>query len=261
MLQPPSPEQFDADPNKQDEEEEEEPEQKTAYQKLLSTLSQPTSQDLSAESSDSEVEEEEELLEEGRVFDTVKAAFNILWSANDLFATVVTDEDGDPGDDQNSDEDKRDEQDTEEPLSTTVPEESKESGAEEFIDEEHESQFCLETNFTEEEEETDRSPEHKESTGKIHAYGMIPCTWQQEGAAEISLVYCPRLKTWPCQCLSLLVFMVLEKGNNCVSFLCFQFPQSKSLSKEMWNMFWFAFLQMCFPNIWTWNLARRTFRS
>lgn len=78
MLQPPSPEQFDADPNKQDEEEEEEPEQKTAYQKLLSTLSQPTSQDLSAESSDSEVEEEEELLEEGRVFDTVKAAFNIL---------------------------------------------------------------------------------------------------------------------------------------------------------------------------------------
>lgn len=85
---------------------------------------------------------------------------------------MVSDEDGDPGDEQNSDKDEGDEQDAEEPLSTTVPEERKENGAEEFIDEEHESQFCLETNFTEEEEETpeeERTPEHKDSTGKVHA--------------------------------------------------------------------------------------------
>lgn len=98
------------------------------------------------------------------------AALNILPSTNDLFAIVVSDEDGDPGDDQNSEEEKGDEQDAEEPLSTTVPQEGKESRAEEFIDEEHESQFCLETNFTEEEEEeTDNTPEHKESTGTIDA--------------------------------------------------------------------------------------------
>lgn len=82
---------------------------------------------------------------------------------------MVSDEDGDPGDDdQNSEEDKGGEHGAEEPLSTTVPQEGKESGAEEFIDEEHESQFCLETNFTEE-EETDHTPEHKDSTGTVHA--------------------------------------------------------------------------------------------
>lgn len=78
---------------------------------------------------------------------------------------MVTDEDGDPGDGQHSDEDTGGEQ--EEPLRTTAPEEGKENAAEEFIDEEHESQFCLETNFTEEEEDADRAPEHKDSTGRI----------------------------------------------------------------------------------------------
>ena len=84
---------------------------------------------------------------------------------------MVSDEDGDPGDDRTSDTDKEDEQDAEEPLGLTAPEKRKEDGGgEEFIDEEHESQFCLETNFTEdddEEEETDRTPEHKDSTGEF----------------------------------------------------------------------------------------------
>lgn len=67
--QPSSPEQSDVDPEELEEEEEEgEPEQKTAYQKLLSTLSQPTSNDQSEEeSSDEEEEDEKELLDEGGV--------------------------------------------------------------------------------------------------------------------------------------------------------------------------------------------------
>uniref|UniRef100_H3CU36 U3 small nucleolar RNA-associated protein 25 homolog n=1 Tax=Tetraodon nigroviridis TaxID=99883 RepID=H3CU36_TETNG len=127
---PPSPEQPVADPS-----------QKTAYQRLLSTLSRPSSHGLAEESSDGEEEEEEELLED-----------------------VGGDEDGDPGDGPNSDKEEADEHDAEEPSRAAVPEERKESGAEEFIDEEHESQFCLETNFTDEEEETDGSAENRDST-------------------------------------------------------------------------------------------------
>lgn len=107
---------------------------------------------------------------------------------------MVSDEDGDPGDDQRSDKDTGGEQ--EEPLSVTAPEE-RENGAEEFIDEEHESQFCLETNFTEEEEETDRAPEHKDSTGRIGH--------DNQKDLQISLDYNPRLKSWLCSSLSLLV--------------------------------------------------------
>lgn len=179
VLQPPSPDHFDADPHQQDEEEEEEPEQQTAYQRLLSTLSQPTSKELSEESSESE-EEEEELLEEGGLFylkhnkGSIKH-FVVNQCSLLLFVLVVSDGDGEPGEDQRSDEEKGGEEDAEEPLSTMVQEGKKENGVEEFIDEEHESQFCLETNFIdEEEEETDRTLEHHDSTGKIHAYrGMI----------------------------------------------------------------------------------------
>eukprot|EP00064_Thunnus_orientalis_P016529 superscaffoldBa00003301_g16595 len=60
---PASPEHSDADPDDL-EEEEDEPEQKTAYQKLLSTLSQPTSNDQSEEEESTDDEEgEEELLD------------------------------------------------------------------------------------------------------------------------------------------------------------------------------------------------------
>lgn len=177
-LQPPSPEHSDGDPNKQDEDEEEEPEQKTAYQKLLSTLSQTASNELSEESSDAEEEEEdEELLGEGEVFYLQhNGSSNKRFQSTNVpfafFVTAVSDEDGEHSEDQNSDEEKEDEQDGEEPSSMTVEEERKESGVDEFIDEEHESQFCLETNFMdqeEEEDEADRTPEHKDSTGKVHA--------------------------------------------------------------------------------------------
>ena len=68
LLQPSSPEQSDAELDEL-EEEEEEPEQKTAYQKLLSTLSQPTGDTQSEEEESSDEEEEEELfLEEGKLF-------------------------------------------------------------------------------------------------------------------------------------------------------------------------------------------------
>lgn len=38
--------------------------------------------------------------------------------------------------------------------------------------------------------------------------------------------------------LALLVFVhvAFEKGDNCMSFLCFRFTQYKFLSKKMWNM-------------------------
>lgn len=78
---------------------------------------------------------------------------------------VIADGDGEPGEGQSSDEEKAVEQDAEEPLSTMVQEGRNE--VEEFVDEEHESQFCLETNFMDEEkEEEDRTLEQKDSSGK-----------------------------------------------------------------------------------------------
>lgn len=78
---------------------------------------------------------------------------------------VIADGDGEPGEGQSSDEEKAVERDAEEPLSTMVQEGRNE--VEEFVDEEHESQFCLETNFMDEEkEEEDRTLEQKDSSGK-----------------------------------------------------------------------------------------------
>ncbi|XP_035530602.1 digestive organ expansion factor [Morone saxatilis] len=147
---PASPEHSDAEPDEFEEEEgddDDEPEQKTAYQKLLSTLSQATSNEQSEEeSSDDDEEEEEELLSEGD-------------------SDVVGDDSEDGDEDEGGEEEP---EDADEALTEAVEGEEmaeKEPGAEEFIDKEHESQFCLETNFTDEEgqEEVEGTAEHEDS--------------------------------------------------------------------------------------------------
>ena len=80
LSQPASPEQSDTEPDEL-EDEEEEPEQKTAYQKLLSTLSHPTSNDQEESSDDEEEEEEEEeLLVEGEFSSLTAAQANVSQS-------------------------------------------------------------------------------------------------------------------------------------------------------------------------------------
>ncbi|XP_041827240.1 digestive organ expansion factor [Melanotaenia boesemani] len=134
---PSSPEQSDADPEElEEEEDEEEPEQKTAYQKLLSTLSQPT-RDGQSEEEESTEDEEEELLDE--------------------------EESDGAGDGSEGDEDYVK---GEEELGEAHEEEEEEKKAgNEFVDKEHESEFCLETNFTDkgEQEEAEQSAHHDNS--------------------------------------------------------------------------------------------------
>ncbi|XP_029349830.1 U3 small nucleolar RNA-associated protein 25 homolog [Echeneis naucrates] len=123
-----SPEESDAEAG-ETEEEEDEPEPKTAYQKLLSTLSQPNRKDQSEEEESSDDEEEEE----------------------DLLSEENSDE-GEAGDEALTDED---EAQTE--LVEGEEGEEEEKINEDFIDKEHEFQFCLETNFTGEEEHEEDS--------------------------------------------------------------------------------------------------------
>ncbi|KAM7376645.1 hypothetical protein PAMP_006368 [Pampus punctatissimus] len=135
---PASPEQSDAEPDDL-EEDEEEPEQKTAYQKLLSTLSQHTSNDQSEEEESADDEDEEEEL--------------------------LGDSDGVGDDSEEGDEDEGEEEESEDADEVLTKgeeeEEEKQAGDEEFVDKEHESQFCLENNFMgEEQEDTESTAEH-----------------------------------------------------------------------------------------------------
>ncbi|XP_028251241.1 U3 small nucleolar RNA-associated protein 25 homolog [Parambassis ranga] len=143
---PSSPEQSDAESDELEDEEEDEPEQKTAYQKLLSTLSQSMSnaQSDEEESTDDEQEEEE----------------------------LVGDEDSDGVEHDSEDGDEENEGGEEEPAdgeeaSADVEEEDEEKKAEadeEFVDKKHESEFCLENNFMgKEEQDSEDTAQHRDS--------------------------------------------------------------------------------------------------
>lgn len=87
---------------------------------------------------------------------------------------IVGDSDGVRDENEDGDEDEGGEEepeDADEALTEAVEGEEvmeKEAGVEEFEDKEHESQFCLETNFVDEggHEETESTTEHDDIKGK-----------------------------------------------------------------------------------------------
>lgn len=157
MLQPPSPEHSDAEHDEL-EDEEADVEQQTAYQKLLSTLHQPGINDSEEESTDDE--DEEELLDEGElIFFLAHWGWDRPTHISQLSIAVlllVGDSDGVGNDSEHGDEDEGEggEESADEADVEAVDGEEKGAG-DEFVDKDHETQFCLETNFTEAEEQGD----------------------------------------------------------------------------------------------------------
>ncbi|XP_024133669.1 digestive organ expansion factor [Oryzias melastigma] len=149
---PPSPEHSPEHPDEQEDEEEEEPENQTAYQKLLSTLNRSTSHAPSEEEESSEDEEEEEEL--------------------------LSEEVGDEAEDVSDNDDEEDVEEPEELANEEAGEneeeqkEQNEVKKEEFIDKEHESEFCLETNFLnkKEQDEADGSEQEDNSEDMFHQH-------------------------------------------------------------------------------------------
>lgn len=110
------------------------------------------------------------------------------------FFFIVGDSDGVGDDSEHGDEDEVEEEEPEdaaEALTEAVEGEDvveKEAG-DEFVDKEHESQFCLETNFTDEggQEETESTAEQEDSKGtEIARKNSVQITILQSVSSNIS---------------------------------------------------------------------------